>query len=361
VLDVDRAAVVGHDWGAALAWAVARFVPERVNRLVVVSVGHPLARATAGLAQRQRPGTCCGSLAWPSGSCPKTTGVLSLLGLERRRRGEDPDLDRQLADLSRPGALVAGLNWYRANNDPATFVINDPTRISVPPVACPTLGGWSSDDFALTETQMTGSGRFVSGPWRYERLDGVDHWVPVHAPERLMSCSSISSAWLSARPGAVGAGRRRGGGGLDDVGSRVDDGRDLDIAADRVRIGTYSVRLGNHLLSLVVIQFWQAGVEFDGEPVPARPVGADADPGGDGGTVGRKLHPAGSKTHRVLEARGVAGGEQLLRVGGWAAWSAQLLRDGEVRHEGAIGGSNTAFSSSVRCCLRGVENLHRAS
>jgi hypothetical protein len=29
----------------------------------------------------------------------------------------DPDLDRQLADLSRPGALVVGLNWYRANID----------------------------------------------------------------------------------------------------------------------------------------------------------------------------------------------------------------------------------------------------
>jgi alpha/beta hydrolase fold len=258
-------------------------------------------------------------------------------------------------------ALVNDVVWYRANNDPATFVINDPTRISVPPVACPTLGVWSSDDFALTEAQMTGSGRFVSGPGATSGWTAWTTGCPCTPPNASMSCSSISSAWLSARPGAVGAGRRRGGGGLDDVGSRVDDGRDLDIAADRVRIGTYSVRLGNHLLSVVVIQFWQAGVEFDGEPVPARPVGADADPGGDGGTVGRKLHPAGSKTHRVLEARGVAGGEQLLRVGGWAAWSAQLLRDGEVRHEGAIGGSNTAFSSSVRCCLRGVENLHRAS
>jgi pimeloyl-ACP methyl ester carboxylesterase len=99
--------------------------------------------------------------------------------------GEDPDLDRQVADLSRPGALVAGLNWYRANTDPAAYVAGDPTRFSLPPVACPTMGVWSSDDMALTEEQMTGSARFVTGPWRYERLDGVDHWVPVHAPERL--------------------------------------------------------------------------------------------------------------------------------------------------------------------------------
>jgi hypothetical protein len=47
------------------------------------------------------------------------------------------------------------------------------------------MGVWSSDDLALTEPQMTGSERFVTGPWRYERLDKVDHWVPVHAPERL--------------------------------------------------------------------------------------------------------------------------------------------------------------------------------
>jgi pimeloyl-ACP methyl ester carboxylesterase len=100
-------------------------------------------------------------------------------------RGQDPDLDRQLADLSRPGALVAGLNWYRANIDPVAFVAPDPARFSLPAVACPTMGVWSSDDFAFTEAQMTHSERYVTGPWRYERIEAVDHWVPVHAPDRL--------------------------------------------------------------------------------------------------------------------------------------------------------------------------------
>jgi pimeloyl-ACP methyl ester carboxylesterase len=187
-LGVERAAVVGHDWGAMVAWRVAMFAPDRVERLVAVSVGHPLASVAAGLPQRR--------LSWY---------VLWFLfpGVAERilpaddwaffRRwawdgigpGEDPDCDRQVADLSRPGALVAGLNWYRANTDPAAYVAGDPTRFSLPPVACPTMGVWSSDDMALTEEQMTGSARFVTGPWRYERLDGVDHWVPVHAPERL--------------------------------------------------------------------------------------------------------------------------------------------------------------------------------
>jgi pimeloyl-ACP methyl ester carboxylesterase len=188
VLHVDRAAVVGHDWGAALARAVTRFVPDRVTRLVVVSVGHPIAGAAARagpaaavLVHALVPVPGRGRAGAPQGRL----GVLPPLGLERRRPGEDPDADRQVGDLSRPGALTTGLNWYRANVNPATFVISDPTRISVPPVACPTMGVWSSGDFALTEAQMTGSQRFVTGPWRYERLDGIDHWVPVHAPERL--------------------------------------------------------------------------------------------------------------------------------------------------------------------------------
>jgi hypothetical protein len=47
------------------------------------------------------------------------------------------------------------------------------------------MGVWSSGDMALTEEQMTGSERYVSGPWRYERIEDVDHWVPVHASEQL--------------------------------------------------------------------------------------------------------------------------------------------------------------------------------
>jgi pimeloyl-ACP methyl ester carboxylesterase len=51
--NIERATLVGHDWGAALAWLLATFVPERVERLVVVSVGHPLAFASAGFRQEQ--------------------------------------------------------------------------------------------------------------------------------------------------------------------------------------------------------------------------------------------------------------------------------------------------------------------
>jgi pimeloyl-ACP methyl ester carboxylesterase len=164
------------------------FLPDRVERLVAVSVGHPLAGVAAGLPQRR--------LSWYMlwflfpGVAERILPADDWAFFRRwawdgAERGQDPDLDRQLADLSRPGALEAGLNWYRANNHPDHFAATDPSRFDLPPVACPTMGVWSSGDFALTEAQMTLSGGHVNGPWRYERLDDVDHWVPVHAPDQL--------------------------------------------------------------------------------------------------------------------------------------------------------------------------------
>ena len=40
---------------------------------------------------------------------------------------------------------------------------------------------------ALTERQMTDSRAFVDGPWRYERFEGIGHWIPEDAPDRLSS------------------------------------------------------------------------------------------------------------------------------------------------------------------------------
>jgi pimeloyl-ACP methyl ester carboxylesterase len=92
------------------------------------------------------------------------------------------DRERYLADLARPGALTAGLNWYRANSDPRHEL--EPGR-AVPPVAAPTLALWSTGDAYLTEDPVLQSADHVTGPWRYERIDGAGHWMQVDAPERV--------------------------------------------------------------------------------------------------------------------------------------------------------------------------------
>jgi pimeloyl-ACP methyl ester carboxylesterase len=183
---VDRAAVVGHDWGAALAWQLAGSMPDRVERLVVVSVGHPAAGLVTGPGGKSRRSHY---LRWflPPGVAER------LLPADDWRRfrdwgwhgaepNTDPDCDRQIADVSRPGALTTGLNWYRANVGRAAISRSDPGPPVAERISCPTMGVWSSGDQFLTESQMTGSERFVTGGWRYERLT-CDHWIPVHAAD----------------------------------------------------------------------------------------------------------------------------------------------------------------------------------
>jgi pimeloyl-ACP methyl ester carboxylesterase len=174
----ERAHVVGHDWGAGVAWAFAGVRPDRVERLVAMSVGHPRARGTS-IADREK--------AWYQ-LLFQFAGVAEELlmrddwKLMREWLRGEGDGDRYVEDLARPGALTAGLNWYRANLGPQRE-LEGPPRL--PPVAAPTLGLWSSGDHYLREEPMIRSAEHVTGPWRYERIDGASHWMQLDAPERV--------------------------------------------------------------------------------------------------------------------------------------------------------------------------------
>jgi pimeloyl-ACP methyl ester carboxylesterase len=176
-LGITRTHLVGHDWGAALAWGLASLAPGTVDHLVVLSAGHP---ATFRRTPRQ---------------CEKSWYMLlfQFPGIAERWLTEDdwarfrnwarhPDADEVIAELEASGSLTPGLNWYRANVPPESWVAPPP---SLPPVQAPTMGVWSSADPALTEIQMTDSAENVAGPWRYERLDGPGHWMQLEAPDQV--------------------------------------------------------------------------------------------------------------------------------------------------------------------------------
>jgi pimeloyl-ACP methyl ester carboxylesterase len=178
-LGVERADVVGHDWGAGVAWALAAFVPERVERLVVMSIGHPNTLRSPSIAQREK--------GWYQ-LFFQFTGVAEALiqrddwRLFREMLEDAVDRDQYVTDLSRPGALRAALNWYRANATPAQEL--ERTQ-PFPAIDVPTLGIWSSGDRFLLEEGMIGSGEYVTGPWRYERVEGAAHWLQLDQPQRV--------------------------------------------------------------------------------------------------------------------------------------------------------------------------------
>jgi pimeloyl-ACP methyl ester carboxylesterase len=174
-LGVERVSLVGHDWGAALAWGFAALKPERVDHLVALSVGHP--------AVPRKPAQLRDFWYMLLFQDPSAEELLSEddWSLFRRSMGDPEDVERYVEDLSRPGRLTAALNWYRANHNVRAFVNGG----RVPDVSRPALGVWSTGDFACGEDQMVDSADHVTGPWRYERIDGASHWIPLAAPRRL--------------------------------------------------------------------------------------------------------------------------------------------------------------------------------
>jgi pimeloyl-ACP methyl ester carboxylesterase len=175
---VRRAHVVGHDWGGAVAAVLSALAPTRVSSLSCLSVGHPAAFAAAGLPQREKswymllfqfPGIAEQWLA--------QDGFRNLRAWTRH-----PEIDSVVARLSDPAALTASLGLYRAILPPLTLLA---PAAPLPPIQAPTMGIWSTEDLALTEQAMTGTAAHVAAPWRYERLDGVGHWMQLEAPERV--------------------------------------------------------------------------------------------------------------------------------------------------------------------------------
>jgi pimeloyl-ACP methyl ester carboxylesterase len=184
-LEVPKAHVVGHDWGAGVAWVMAMLQPERVDRLVVLSVGHPAAPRT--LRQREMSWY---QLFFQFEGVAEAWLQYDDWALFREVSRGDGDLDRYIEDLARPGALTASLNWYRAN-----LALRPPGPTpAMPQVKAPTLGIWSTNDHYLDGARMEASGSFVEGKWRYERIEGASHWIPLDAPERL---NELLLEWLT--------------------------------------------------------------------------------------------------------------------------------------------------------------------
>lgn len=171
-LGVEKAHVVGHDWGSVVAWFVAGHWPERVKSLVAMSIGHPTAYGRAGWSQKAKGwytfffqlGPLCDWLL-------KGRGRFSL----RRIFGSHPDMDEVMQRLSAKGRMRAAVRIYRAN------VVSVMLQ-KQPKPSTPTLGIFSENDFCATEAQMQDSEKWVTGAWCYQLLSG-GHWMSLEQPD----------------------------------------------------------------------------------------------------------------------------------------------------------------------------------
>jgi len=179
-LRIERAHVVGHDWGAGVAWLVAALAPERVDRLVAISVGAPGAAARPTLEAFQKGWY---RLLFLFEGVAEEVIQRDDWYLFRLFLAGAQDTDAYVKTLSEPGALTPALNWYRANL-PVQALFGRTGGPQLPMVKADTLGIWSAGDLYLTEEAMTRSEQRVQGRWLYEQLGG-SHWVPIDQPDRL--------------------------------------------------------------------------------------------------------------------------------------------------------------------------------
>ncbi|GAQ89611.1 hypothetical protein KFL_005420020 [Klebsormidium nitens] len=184
-LGVDKAVVVGHDWGAGLAWHFAALAPERTTRLVALSVGHPAQYFNTGEQQQ---------LSWymliflHEGLAERVITDGSVLSkvtpASQMVLFATDEFVQMFADLAKPGNATAGLNWYRANVTPEKMVAGYITQ--TPPVEVDTLMIWpTGDHYACCEAQAKGSEAFVKGRFRYERVECDSHFVTWSAPDKV--------------------------------------------------------------------------------------------------------------------------------------------------------------------------------
>ncbi len=183
--------LVGHDWGAAVAWAAAAEMPERLKTVSPISVPHPGRVHQVVRQQSTRSGVVVHVLL-PVAAC---TGMVDVVAQRRlmskllQQAGQTPAVAARDAQAMRePGALTAAINWYRA------MPLSNPRAINQK-ISVPTLYVWSDGDTALMPKSAHNTARYVDGEYRFEIMPGVSHWIPDEQPDKL---ADLLLEWFAA-------------------------------------------------------------------------------------------------------------------------------------------------------------------
>ncbi|MFF0561060.1 alpha/beta fold hydrolase [Streptomyces sp. NPDC004266] len=180
-LGLDRVHLVGHDWGSGIAQGLTQFFPDRVQSLSILSVGHLASIRAAGWEQKQRSWYML--LFQLAGLAEDWLARDDFANL-REMLGEHPDAEAVIEPLRAPGALTTALDIYRAGI-PAEVQFGAEAPAVPLPESVPVMGVWSTGDRFLTERSMSGTGAYVSGSWRYERVEDAGHWLQLDQPQQV--------------------------------------------------------------------------------------------------------------------------------------------------------------------------------
>ena len=177
------AIIVGHDWGAVVAWRVAEQYPALVERLAILNVPHPLSMMK-GLRQREQLMKSWYVFFFQLPFVPERMMRIRDFEVIRTMFREDgipsSDLEPYIEALKMPGAVTAMMNYYRA----AIRRVVAKRTPKVLKIECPVLVIWGDRDRALSKDMAEPPKRFVPNA-RVVHIPEATHWVQNVAPDEV--------------------------------------------------------------------------------------------------------------------------------------------------------------------------------
>jgi pimeloyl-ACP methyl ester carboxylesterase len=213
-LALQRFALVGHDWGGAIAWPAALRGDPRLTRLAIINAPHPVIMQKSVIENAEQRAASQYINAFRNPGFERAVEAMGFETFFQKTFGSHADLSlisedekrQYLADWSQPGALTAMLNWYRAMRrivppPGVTVPLPDWALRAFPKVRIPTLVMWGMKDRALLPVQLEGLEDLVED-LSIIRIENAGHFVPWEAPDAV---AEALTPFLAAQAGATAA------------------------------------------------------------------------------------------------------------------------------------------------------------
>ena len=198
-LGVERFALVGHDWGGAIAWPAAMRNDPRLTKLAIVNAPHPLIFQKS-LIEDADQRAASQYINWFR--VPGAEKAIEAMGFEaffqktfmshvELASVSEEEKQQYIAEWSQPGGMLPMLNWYRATKlivppPGATVAVPDFLLRAFPKIHVPTLVVWGMKDPELLPLQLEGLEALVDD-LMVVKLPDAGHFAPWEAPDQVAS------------------------------------------------------------------------------------------------------------------------------------------------------------------------------
>jgi pimeloyl-ACP methyl ester carboxylesterase len=196
-LAIERLALVGHDWGGAVAWSAALRGDQRLTRLAIVNAPHPVVFQKSLIESADQRAASQYITAFRAPGFDRMVEQNGYDWFFEKTFGGHVDLGKipeaekrqYIAEWSQPGAFDAMLNWYRAARvmvPPPGLTVPLPDWLlrTFPKVRVPTLVVWGMKDSALLPIQLDGLDALVED-LAIVQLPEAGHFAPWEAPDEV--------------------------------------------------------------------------------------------------------------------------------------------------------------------------------